>query len=49
MGVDHTFTGRLAYVTRHLWDFFVRQLLNAEPPENYQMTEMSLNPEAMSG
>ena len=39
-GAEHLFIGYLPYVTRRQWDFFVRNLLGAEPPAGYRVADM---------
>jgi len=34
----HGYGAASNYMTRRRWDYFVRYLLNAEPPQNYQMS-----------
>ncbi|TVT54650.1 prolyl oligopeptidase family serine peptidase [Amycolatopsis rhizosphaerae] len=36
-GAEHTFFGYEHYVTRRRWDFLVRHVLGAEPPEGYRL------------
>jgi dipeptidyl-peptidase 4 len=49
-GAEHLLVGYHSYITRRTWDFFVRHLLNAQPPEGYQLTPVPLpSPEAMFG
>nr|WP_307831827.1 DPP IV N-terminal domain-containing protein [Prauserella cavernicola] len=40
-GVEHAMFGRMHYVTRRLWDYFVRHLHGAEPPE-YRLAKLPL-------
>lgn len=37
-GQDHSLRGAAGYVERKRWDYFVRYLLGAEPPDGYQVS-----------
>ncbi|MFE4197092.1 DPP IV N-terminal domain-containing protein [Paenarthrobacter sp. NPDC056912] len=47
-GVEHSFYGRRQYVTRRRWDYFVRHLMNVEPPTNYRIPEAALSAEELA-
>jgi dipeptidyl aminopeptidase/acylaminoacyl peptidase len=42
-GAEHFWVGYHPYITRRTWDFFVRHLLNAEPPKGYQLTPVPMS------
>jgi dipeptidyl aminopeptidase/acylaminoacyl peptidase len=48
-GAEHLFVGYGHYVTRRTWDYFVRHLLDAQPPAGYQLREVPLNLEQLFG
>ncbi|KUM78480.1 S9 family peptidase [Streptomyces curacoi] len=48
-GSDHAFVGYDHYVNRRRWDFLVRHVRGAEPPDGYRLTPVSLDPEAIAG
>lgn len=41
-GTEHGFAGRRAYLYRRTWDFLVRNLLDADPPQGVELTELPL-------
>ncbi|MFE0155859.1 DPP IV N-terminal domain-containing protein [Nonomuraea sp. NPDC059007] len=48
-GAEHLFVGFEEYVTRRRWDYFVRHLLNAEPPAGYRLNPIPFDPELLAG
>lgn len=48
-GSDHAFVGYDHYLNRRRWDFLVRHVRGAEPPDGYRLTPVSLDPEAIAG
>ncbi|MFE1823559.1 DPP IV N-terminal domain-containing protein [Streptomyces anulatus] len=46
---DHAFVGYEHYLSRRRWDFLVRHVRGAEPPDGYRLTPVSLDPEALAG
>ncbi|MEV4896328.1 hypothetical protein AB0K48_43895 [Nonomuraea sp. NPDC055795] len=48
-GAEHPFAGVEEYVTRRRWDYFVRHLLNAEPPAGYRPAPIPFDPELLAG
>ena len=48
-GAEHLFAGYAHYVRRRKWDFFVRHLLDAEPPAGYQLAAVLPDIEELFG
>lgn len=45
----HMFLGKTAFITRRLWDVFVRHLLGAEPPKGYHLQEPPMDLSRLMG
>lgn len=48
-GAEHLFVGYLPYLFRKKWDYFVRNLLGAEPPGGYRLADIHPNIDSLFG
>ncbi|WP_327321598.1 prolyl oligopeptidase family serine peptidase [Streptomyces sp. NBC_01210] len=46
---DHAFVGYDHYLNRRRWDFLVRHVRGAEPPQGYRLTPVPMDAEAIAG
>jgi dipeptidyl aminopeptidase/acylaminoacyl peptidase len=48
-GAEHFLAASHPDVTRRTWDYFVRHLMNAEPPKGYRLTPTPINAASLLG